>query len=75
MEYVTVTYPSDRVVYIDDNENGRTNQVLRVNEGTHTFDLGDPKDYSPSEQTLSVSGTNSIVPLEVVFKPAAGDAT
>lgn len=40
MEYVRVTYPTDRLVYVDGEKSGRTNEVPRIDAGTHIFDLG-----------------------------------
>lgn len=48
MEFVKVIFPDVRSVYIDGNASGQTNQRLSVQEGRHTFHLGDPKNYSPS---------------------------
>ncbi len=48
MEYIIVRFPRKRTVYIDGDEegNGETNERLRVEEGTHTINLGDPRDYT-----------------------------
>jgi len=73
MEYVVVTYPEDRTVYVDGEDNGQTNTVIRVDSGTHGFDLGDPKDYSPSSIEKQVTGTSPLEPLTLVFVPQ-GDA-
>ena len=68
MEYVTVTYPERRTVYIDGREAGLTNRTLRCNRGTHTFNLGDPRDYSPKWRRRKVSGTTPISPMEIAFE-------
>ncbi len=67
MEYVIVKFPTNRFVYIDDEKNGKTNEVLRVEAGTHKFDLGPLKNYSPESQTVPVSDTSVLGPLELVF--------
>ncbi len=67
MEYVIVRFPTNRFVYINDEQNGKTNDVLRVGEGTHKFDLGSLKNYEPESQTVTVSDTSVLDPLEVVF--------
>jgi hypothetical protein len=41
-------------VYIDDDQGGRTNEVLRVEAGTHVFDLGNLKNYEPESQEVDV---------------------
>lgn len=67
MEYVTVTYPTDRFVYIDDEQDGRTNEVLRVAAGTHVFDLGTPANYKPASRQVEVRDTTVLQPLVIAF--------
>ncbi len=67
MEYVTVIYQNERTVLIDGEEAGLTNRTLTVEEGTHTFSLGEPWDYVPRAMTLPIIGTTSVKPREVFF--------
>ena len=67
MGYVFVNYPENRDVYIDDDLNGHTNELLRVDDGTHIFALGQPKDYEPEEQEVVVTGTDILTPMEITF--------
>lgn len=67
MEYVIVTYPTNRFVYIDGEKGGISNDVLRVSEGTHEFDLGNLKNYEPESQEVEVQGTTVLKPLEIEF--------
>lgn len=67
MEYVRVTYPTDRLVYIDGEKSGRTNEVLRIDAGTHIFDFGNLANYEPASQEVEVEGTTVLVPLVVAF--------
>ena len=67
MEYVKVTFPTDRLVYIDGEENGKTNQVLRVEAGTHLFELGNLATFRPAMRTVTVQDTTALEPLEVKF--------
>jgi hypothetical protein len=67
MEYVNVTYPTDRFVYIDDKQAGRTNEVLRVEAGTHVFDLGTTANYKPASRQVEVKDTTVLQPLVIVF--------
>jgi len=67
MEYVIVTFPINRLVYIDKEKNGGTNQVLLVDTGTHVFDLGPVADYLPASQQVTVKDTTSLMPLTVEF--------
>ena len=67
MEYVKVTFPTDRTVYIDDEANGDTNEVLRVETGTHVFTLGSLANYRPGSRTVTVRDTTALEPLEIAF--------
>ncbi len=49
MEYVKVVFPDKRRVVIDGKDNGETNEILRVDIGTHLFDLDVPKNYKPTK--------------------------
>lgn len=72
MEFVLVTYPEDRTVYVDGEDNGPTNEVMRVDSGTHDFDLGDSKDYTPDNYHVQVTGTSALEPLTLAFTPKGG---
>jgi hypothetical protein len=67
MEYVIVTFPTDRLVYIDDEKNGSTNVVLPVDAGTHVFDLGPVANYRPGSRTVTLENTTSLEPREIAF--------
>lgn len=67
MEYVIVTFRTDRFVYIDDEQNGRTNDVLRLDEGTHVFDLGPYANYRPGSRKVTVRDTTPLEPREIAF--------
>lgn len=66
-QYVIVSFPEDRTVFVDGTPCGRTNVVITVQRGTHTFMLGDPQDYSPSSITQLVAGTTHATPLQLTF--------
>jgi hypothetical protein len=70
MEFVIVRYPTRRTVLVDGEEAGFTNKILRMEEGTHTFELDGAGDYMPISQTLEIKGTNSVHPKEVTFEKA-----
>jgi hypothetical protein len=67
MEYVKVTFPTDRLVYIDGEENGNTNELLRVEAGTHVFELGNLQNYRPASRKEMVKDTTALEPLEIKF--------
>lgn len=68
MEYVSVTFPTDRFVYIDGEKGGKTNKVLRVDTGTHEFDLGGLDNYKPASIEVNVKNTTVLGPMVLVFK-------
>jgi hypothetical protein len=67
MEFVKVTFPTKRIVYIDGEQNGNTNDVLRVDAGTHRFELGNLNNFLPLAQEVEVKDTTVLEPLEVPF--------
>ena len=79
MEFVTVTFPVQRPVFMDGQPMGQTGDPLMVEAGFHDFDLGSPSDYDPPTQTVDVRNTTPPNPLLVAFEPvetavAAGTA-
>jgi hypothetical protein len=71
MEYVKVTFPTKRPVYIDGEPNGDTNEVLRVDAGRHRFGLGSPANYQPVSRTVMVKETTVLEPLVIAFTKQA----
>ena len=67
MEHVIVTFPTNRLVYIDGEENGNTNEVLRVEAGTHVFELGNLANFRPASRKVTVQDTTVLEPLEIAF--------
>jgi len=65
MEFVKVSYPTDRNVRIDGQVAGMTNDTLMVGRGHHSFDLGEPRDYQPSSVEKNVQNTTSVSPLVI----------
>jgi hypothetical protein len=72
MEHILVNFPVSRTVLIDGEESGKTNSVLRVEEGMHTFSLDGPHDYMPVSRTVNIKDTSPIKSGEVTtFKLSA----
>ena len=67
MEYVKVTYSTIRFVYIDGEQSGYTNDVLRIDAGTHVFDLGKMANYKPPFWEVAVDQTTVLDPMVVAF--------
>ena len=68
MEYVLVIYPTNRTAYIDGEDSGKTNTVLRVDAGTHVFDLGNLKNYTPASRKAVVQDTTELNPMKLTFR-------
>lgn len=58
---VTVVFPDDRAVFVDDATAGRTNEELDLEVGLHIVDLGEPENYSPPSQRVRVTGAPKMV--------------
>lgn len=71
MEFVKVSFPGQRQVYVDGIPTGFTNDVIQVQTGTHSFDLGAPRNYEPSSRTARVTGTVVLRPMIIAFQPIA----
>lgn len=70
-EYVFVSFPGvSRSVFADGDRIGKTNALLTVDPGEHTFDLGEPADYRPVSIPANVIGTSAGNPLRLTFKVA-----
>jgi PEGA domain-containing protein len=67
MEYVRVTFPTQRLVYINGEQSGSTNEVLRIEAGTHRFELGTLMNYRPASREVMVQDTSALEPLEIAF--------
>ncbi|HEX9671263.1 MAG TPA: hypothetical protein VGC93_17475 [Thermoanaerobaculia bacterium] len=66
-EFIRVTFADPRDVFIDGQLSGRTQATLRVEKGTHTIHLGEPRNYTPNWRRPRVEKTSPIKPLEVSF--------
>jgi hypothetical protein len=69
MEFVIVTFPTDRAVRMDGLPFGRTGRRKRVEAGHHRFDLGPTADYSPPFDERNVIGTTFETPMTIPFMP------
>ena len=67
MEYLVVHFPRDRRVKIDDEFNGRTEDVIEIEAGKHVVSLGPPSNFTPDEQTVTLKDTSELAPCEVSF--------
>ena len=68
MEWVIVTFPRTRDVFVEGERAGRTDRPLTVPTGRQRFDLGTPVDYQPDHQDVDVTGTTENRPMTIAFK-------
>jgi hypothetical protein len=76
MQFIRVTFPDPRTVFIDGGATGCTGDTLTIDEGPHDVDLGTPLNYTPTEQPINPFGTSlekpELVPFDLslsVFPP------
>lgn len=69
MEYLVVHFPRSRRVLIDDEFNGKTEEVLEIEAGRHIVSLGPPYDnYTPDLYMIILKNTSELEPREVSFE-------
>ena len=69
MQFVVVTFPTPRTVWVDGMPVGQTDELLSLAEGIHNFDLGKPADYGPAVQQVWIAHTSPSNPRRIAFKP------
>jgi hypothetical protein len=68
MEYLVVTFPRPRRVKVDDEFNGRTEDLIELEAGTHVITLGPPANFKPAEQRIVLKNTSELAPREIAFE-------
>jgi hypothetical protein len=67
MEYLVVHFPRSRRVMVDDEFNGRTEEIIELEAGTHVISLGPPANFAPAERKIVLADTDPTSPREVSF--------
>jgi hypothetical protein len=67
MEYLVVHFPRSRRVMIDDEFNGRTEDVIELEAGKHVVSLGPPSNFTPDQRTIILKDTSELQPREISF--------
>lgn len=70
IQWMIVSYPRLRDVFIDGLRAGHTGEILAVRQGTQEVHLGSPVDYRPKRRRVTVTGTTVDAPKEISFDPA-----
>jgi hypothetical protein len=68
MEYLLVPFPEQRAVIIDEIEQGMTNEVIELEEGTHTATLKGPSDFDPVMREFILRRTSELNPKVLRFE-------
>ena len=68
MLYLLVTFPEQRVLIIDGAEQGMTNEVIELEEGTHTAILKGPSDFDPGIREFILRRTSELNPKVIRFE-------
>lgn len=71
-EFMIVNFERPRRVFVNGVETGGTGEVLRVERGRQTINLGDPRDYDPKWRRPLIEKTSPLAPEVVAFEPAEG---
>ena len=67
MEYLIVHFPRSRRVTVDDEFNGRTDELIELEPGSHVVTLGPPDNFTPYERRLVLKETSELEPREISF--------
>jgi hypothetical protein len=67
MEFLIVHFPRSRRVKIDDEFNGRTEELIEIEAGRHVVTLGPPDNFTPEERTVILKDTSELEPREIYF--------
>ena len=67
MEYLIVHFPRSRRVKVDDEFNGRTEELIELEPGSHVVTLGPPDNFTPYERRLVLKETSELEPREISF--------
>ena len=67
MEYLIVHFPRSRRVKVDDEFNGRTDELIELEAGSHVVTLGPPDNFTPYERRLVLKETSELEPREISF--------
>jgi hypothetical protein len=52
---------------VDDEFNGRTDELIELEAGSHVVTLGPPDNFSPEERRIILRDTSELEPREIDF--------
>ena len=68
METLLVHFARSRRVKVDDDFNGRTEELIELESGKHVVTLGPPQNFKPKQQIVVLKNTTPLAPREVTFE-------
>lgn len=68
MEYLLVEFPESRGVIVDDLAEGKTNELLELEEGSHIVSLDGPADYLPEYREFILRRSSELYPRVISFE-------
>jgi hypothetical protein len=69
MGFLLIEYPTDRQVFVDDEQVGMTNTPFQVSNGYHRIELGLIQNYAPSFRRVEVRSEPYQAPKTTSFEP------
>jgi len=70
MQYLLVKFTESRGVIVDEITEGKTNQVLELEAGSHVVTLEGPADFAPECLEFILRNTSELSPKVVRFEKA-----
>lgn len=71
MEYLVVLFPTRRVVLIDQDLEGWTNEILELEGGRHDLTLRGRKNFRPEVRSVVLGNTAPLRPIVEEFEKIA----
>ena len=68
MQYLLVSFVERRGVVVDDIAEGVTNELLELEEGTHTVTLEGAHDFTPEKREIILRRTSELNPRVACFE-------
>jgi hypothetical protein len=68
MEYLMVKFAESRNVIVDEIKEGKTNQVLELEAGSHLVTLDGSPDFSPEFSEFILRNTSELCPKVIDFE-------
>ena len=68
MEYLVIRFPHPRRVIINENFQGRTNELIELEGGKYTVSLEPVSPFRPDSQAIDLRNTSALAPMTIRFE-------